>query len=67
VAEDDCHGRRGYFSSYEVEHSLRPIRTSSRAAALHAELPQATAKARKPVTGSARVRPESPGARLAGC
>jgi hypothetical protein len=33
---DDCHGGRGYFSSSEVEHSLRrlrPIRTSSSRAA----------------------------------
>jgi hypothetical protein len=66
VAEDDC---RGYFSSSEVEYSLRPIRTSSRAAvsAPHAEKQQQQkTQAWKTATGTARVRPASPGARLAG-
>ncbi|GJN20513.1 hypothetical protein PR202_gb07902 [Eleusine coracana subsp. coracana] len=77
-AADDCYGGRGYFSSSEVEHSLRrlrPIRTS--AAAPHqpdkqqAQQQPATTttekarRARKPANGPAR-RPASPGARLAG-
>ncbi|TVU30947.1 hypothetical protein EJB05_22605, partial [Eragrostis curvula] len=72
-AADDCHGR-GYFSSSEVEYSLRrlrPIRTSGAAAAPppQAEKPKQPAsekarRARKQANGGCR-RPASPGARLA--
>jgi hypothetical protein len=76
---DDCSGR-GYFSSSEIEYSLRrlrPIRTSGGVGAAsvapaekqHQQQAPATDKAaRKPSAASARGgcrRPASPGARLA--
>ncbi|XP_062206054.1 protein BIG GRAIN 1-like [Phragmites australis] len=74
---DDCTGR-GYFSSSEVEYSLRrlrPIRTSggggvAAAPPLEKQQQPATEKARrarKPAAASARGcrRPASPGARIA--
>ncbi|KAJ1257047.1 hypothetical protein BS78_K229300 [Paspalum vaginatum] len=76
---DECSGSgRGYFSSSEVEYSLRrlrPIRTSGGAGAASVapaekqrRQPQAPDKARKPSAASAGGgcrRPASPGARLA--
>ncbi|XP_062200487.1 protein BIG GRAIN 1-like [Phragmites australis] len=71
---EDCPGR-GYFSSSEVEYSLRrlrPIRTSGGSGATAAPPAEkqepVTEKARKPSAASARGgyrRPASPGARLA--
>ncbi|WVZ58812.1 hypothetical protein U9M48_009041 [Paspalum notatum var. saurae] len=75
---DECSGSgRGYFSSSEVEYSLRrlrPIRTTSGGAGAASVAPAekqrrrqpqaAPDKARKPSAASAR-RPASPGARLA--